>query len=92
MSKTPIYWSKALKFLSKDKIMKKLITKYKDKTLTTRKDIFLQYSNSLVYYSCLEADRFFFNTISLLNIIKEDRITIKDPIKVLFDGTSFQIK
>ena len=30
MSKPPIYWSKAVKFLSKDKIMNKLISKYKD--------------------------------------------------------------
>ena len=48
MSKTPIYWSKAVKFLSKDKIMKKLISKYKDKTLTTRKDIFLSLCKSII--------------------------------------------
>ena len=48
MSKPPIYWSKAVKFLSKDKIMKKLISKYKDKTLTTRKDIFLSLCKSII--------------------------------------------
>ena len=48
MNKPPIYWSKAVKFLSKDKIMKKLISKYKDKTLTTRKDIFLSLCKSII--------------------------------------------
>ena len=48
MSKPPIYWSKAVKYLSKDKIMKKLISKYKDKTLTTRKDIFLSLCKSII--------------------------------------------
>ena len=40
MSKPPKYWSKAIKYLSKDKIMKKLILKYKDKTLTSRRRYF----------------------------------------------------
>ena len=48
MSKPPIYWSKAVKFLSKDKIMNKLISKYKDKTLTTRKNIFLSLCKSII--------------------------------------------
>ncbi len=48
MSKPPIYWSKAVKYLSKDKIMKNLISKYKDKTLTTRKDIFLSLCKSII--------------------------------------------
>ena len=48
MSQPPIYWSKAVKYLSKDKIMKKLISKYKDKTLTTRKDIFLSLCKSII--------------------------------------------
>ena len=48
MSKPPIYWPKAVKFLSKDKIMKKLISKYKDKTLTTRRDIFLSLCKSII--------------------------------------------
>ena len=48
MSKPPIYWSKAVKYLSKDKIMNKLISKYKDKTLTTRKDIFLSLCKSII--------------------------------------------
>ena len=42
MSKTPLYWNKAKKYLSKkDKVMKKLIEKYSDASLTTRKNIFL---------------------------------------------------
>ena len=41
MTKAPKYWKNAIKYLSnKDKVMKFLIKKYKDKTLTTRKDIF----------------------------------------------------
>ncbi len=48
MSKPPLYWSKAVKFLSKDKVMKKLIFKYKDKTLTTRKNIFLSLCKSII--------------------------------------------
>ena len=38
MSKRPKYWNSAVKYLSKkDPVMKKLISQYKDKTLTTRK-------------------------------------------------------
>ena len=48
MSKTPKYWSKAIKHLSNDKIMKRLILKYKDKTLTTRKNIFLSLCKSII--------------------------------------------
>ena len=44
MSKTPKYWSKAKKYLSKkDKVMSILIKKYNypsEKILTSRKDIF----------------------------------------------------
>ena len=41
MTKTPKYWNRAKSYLSKkDKIMKILIKRFKDKTLTTRKDIF----------------------------------------------------
>ena len=49
MSKPPIYWNSAIKYLSKkDKVMKKLIYKYKDKTLTTRKDIFYSLCKSII--------------------------------------------
>ena len=48
MSKPPYYWSKAKKYLYKDKVMKKLIIKYNDKTLTTRKDIFLSLCKSII--------------------------------------------
>ncbi len=48
MSKTPKYWSKAIKYLSKDKVMRKLILKYKDKTLTSRRDIFLSLCKSII--------------------------------------------
>ena len=41
MSKPPKYWDKAKKILSKkDKVMKKLITNYKDGSLVTRNDVF----------------------------------------------------
>ena len=48
MSKQPKYWSKAKKYLSKDKVMRMLIEKYKDKTLTTRKNIFLSLCKSII--------------------------------------------
>ena len=49
MSKEPKYWNKAKKFLSKkDIVMKKLIKKYDDKTLTTRKDIFFSLCKSII--------------------------------------------
>tara|TARA_B100000989_G_scaffold190504_1_gene143504 strand:- start:15867 stop:16493 length:627 start_codon:yes stop_codon:yes gene_type:complete len=49
MSSKPIYWCKAINYLSKkDKIMKKLILKYNDKTLTTRKDIFFSLCKSII--------------------------------------------
>ena len=49
MSKKPIYWNSAIKYLSnKDKVMKKLINQYKDKTLTTRKDIFYSLCKSII--------------------------------------------
>ena len=41
MSKSPTYWNKAKKVLSKkDKVMKKLILKYKDGSFVTRNDVF----------------------------------------------------
>ena len=49
MTKPPKYWNKAKKYLSKkDKVMKALIFKYKDKTLTTRKDIFFSLCKSII--------------------------------------------
>ena len=49
MSKYPSYWSKAIKTLSKrDKVLKRLILKYNDKFLTTRKDIFYSLCKSIV--------------------------------------------
>ena len=49
MSKRPKYWNKAVKYLSKkDPVMKKLISQYKDKTLTTRKDIFYSLCKSII--------------------------------------------
>ena len=49
MSKYPSYWSKAIKTLTKrDKVLKKLIIKYNDKFLTTRKDIFYSLCKSIV--------------------------------------------
>ena len=52
MTKTPIYWNTAKKYLStKDKIMKKLIAKYKSPSetiLTSRKDIFFSLCKSII--------------------------------------------
>ena len=49
MIKPPKYWNRAKIYLSKkDKIMKILIRKFKDKTLTTRKDIFFSLCKSII--------------------------------------------
>jgi len=49
MNKKPRYWSKAIKTLSKkDYVMGKLILKYKDKTLTTRGDLFYSLCKSII--------------------------------------------
>ena len=49
MSKRPKYWNRAVNYLSKkDPVMKKLISQYKDKTLTTRKDIFYSLCKSII--------------------------------------------
>ena len=52
MSKTPSYWNKAKKYLSKkDKTISKLIKKYEspnERILTTRKDIFFSLCKSII--------------------------------------------
>ena len=52
MTKTPLYWKKAKRFLSeKDKIMQKLIKNYSgpsETILTTRKDIFFSLCKSII--------------------------------------------
>ena len=49
MSKKPTYWNSAIKYLSnKDKVMKKLINQYKDKTLTPEKIFFIHYAKVLL--------------------------------------------
>ena len=49
MSKAPKYWAKAKKILSKkDKVMKKLIYKYKDGNLITRNDVFFHFVKVLL--------------------------------------------
>jgi DNA-3-methyladenine glycosylase II len=49
MSRRPSYWNKAKKTLSKkDKVMKKLISNYKDGTLITRNDIFFSLCKSII--------------------------------------------
>ena len=49
MTKSPKYWNKAKKYLSKkDRVMKILIERYKHKTLTTRKDIFFSLCKSII--------------------------------------------
>ena len=49
MSKSPKYWAKAKKILSKrDKVMKKLIANYKDGNLITRNDVFFSLCKSII--------------------------------------------
>ena len=49
MNNSPKYWNKAKKYLSKkDNVMRILIKKYNEKTLTTRKDIFFSLCKSII--------------------------------------------
>ena len=52
MSKTPLYWNKAKKYLSKkDKVISKLIRNYQSPSetiLTSRKDIFFSLCKSII--------------------------------------------
>ena len=49
MTKPPKYWNRAKSYLSKkDKVMKILIKKFRDKTLTTRKDVFYSLCKSII--------------------------------------------
>ena len=49
MSKPPKYWSRAKRILSKkDKVMKKLISDYKDGSLVTRNDVFFSLCKSII--------------------------------------------
>ena len=49
MSRAPKYWAKAKKILSKkDKVMKKLITNYRDGNLITRNDVFFSLCKSII--------------------------------------------
>ena len=49
MSKPPKYWARAKKILSKkDKVMKKLISDYKDGSLVTRNDVFFSLFKSII--------------------------------------------
>ena len=49
MKSSPSYWNKAKKDLSKkDKVMKKLILNYNDRTLVTRNDIFFSLCKSII--------------------------------------------
>ncbi len=49
MSKPPKYWARAKIILSKkDKVMKKLISNYKDGSLTTRNDVFFSLCKSII--------------------------------------------
>ena len=49
MSKAPKYWTKAKKILSKrDKVMRKLISNYKDGNLITRNDVFFSLCKSII--------------------------------------------
>ena len=49
MNRIPNYWNDAKRYLlKKDKIMKKLINKYSDNNLTTRKDVFFSLCKSII--------------------------------------------
>ena len=49
MTNSPHYWKKAKLYLSKkDKVMKYLIKKYDDTTLSTRKDVFYSLCKSII--------------------------------------------
>ena len=49
MSKSPKYWSRAKRILSKkDRVMKTLINNYKDGCLVTRNDIFFSLCKSII--------------------------------------------
>ena len=49
MSNAPQYWAKAKKILSKrDKVMRKLISSYKDGNLVTRNDVFFSLCKSII--------------------------------------------
>ena len=49
MSKAPKYWHKAKKILSKkDRVMRKLISNYKDGNLITRNDVFFSLCKSII--------------------------------------------
>ena len=49
MSKSPVYWNKAKRYLSKkDSIMRNLINKYSDANLTSRKDVFFSLCKSII--------------------------------------------
>ena len=49
MSNKPKYWNKAKRTLSKkDKVMRKLIHNYKDKSLVTRNDVFFSLCKSII--------------------------------------------
>ena len=63
MSKPPKYWARAKKILSKkDKVMKKLISDYKDGSLVTRNDVFFSLCKSIIgqQISVAAADSVFF--------------------------------
>ena len=49
MNKPPVYWNRAKKYLSeKDSIMKNLINRFSDSSLTSRKDIFFSLCKSII--------------------------------------------
>ena len=49
MNNKPMYWNKAKRTLSKkDKVMRKLIHNYKDKSLVTRNDVFFSLCKSII--------------------------------------------
>jgi len=94
MSKTPSYWNKAKKYLSKkDKVMSSLIKKYKspsETVLTSRRDVFFSLCKSIVgqQISVAAANAVFFkfkkkckNKINPKTVIKLSNSQLKDEVK-----------
>ena len=81
MSKQPSYWSEAKKYLSKkDKVMKNLIKKYSDASLTSRKDVFFSLCKSIIgqQISVAAADSVF----KRFRLLCKNKINSKVVIKI----------
>ena len=87
MSNKPKYWNRAKKILSKkDKVMRKLINSYKDKSLVTRNDVFFSLCKSIIgqQISVAAANSVFLrfkrkckNRITVINVNKLSTTSLK---------------